>query len=256
MIALKTAPQIAVMRENGALLASVLHRLCNEASPGQSTGELDRMAEELIRKAGAEPAFKGYQGFPGTICSSINREVVHGIPSFDRRLDEGDILSIDIGLHRNGMYMDMATTVPIGEVNTIARRLIEVTEEALWRGIEQVKIGRRVSDISHAIGAYVEAAGMYVVQQYVGHGIGKQLHEDPQIPNYGSPGQGARLREGMVFAIEPMVKLDPEPVEVLDDGWTVVTANGGLAAHFEHTVVITDAGVEILSLGGEKRRSG
>ncbi|MEA3356352.1 MAG: type I methionyl aminopeptidase [Candidatus Bipolaricaulota bacterium] len=256
MIALKTAPQIAVMRENGALLASVLQGLCNEASPGQSTGELDRMAEELIRKAGAEPAFKGYQGFPGTICSSINREVVHGIPSFDRRLDEGDILSIDIGLHRNGMYMDMATTVPIGEVNAIARRLIEVTEEALWRGIEQVKIGRRVSDISHAIGAYVEAAGMYVVQQYVGHGIGKQLHEDPQIPNYGSPGQGARLREGMVFAIEPMVKLDPELVEVLDDGWTVVTANGGLAAHFEHTVVITDTGVEILSLGGEKRRSG
>jgi methionyl aminopeptidase len=214
------------------------------------------MAEELIRKAGAEPAFKGYQGFPGTICSSINREVVHGIPSFDRRLDEGDILSIDIGLHRNGMYMDMATTVPIGEINTIARRLIEVTEEALWRGIEQVKIGNRVSDISHAIGAYVEAADMYVVQQYVGHGIGKQLHEDPQIPNYGPPGQGARLREGMVFAIEPMVKLDPEPVEVLDDDWTVVTANGGPAAHFEHTVVITDTGVEILSLGGEKRRSG
>jgi methionyl aminopeptidase len=178
------------------------------------------------------------------------------IPSFDRRLDEGDILSIDIGLHRNGMYMDMATTVPIGEINTIARRLIEVTEEALWRGIEQVKIGNRVSDISHAIGAYVEAADMYVVQQYVGHGIGKQLHEDPQIPNYGPPGQGARLREGMVFAIEPMVKLDPEPVEVLDDDWTVVTANGGPAAHFEHTVVITDTGVEILSLGGEKRRSG
>jgi len=256
MITLKTPVQIAKMRENGRLLASCLREVCTHVSPGMNTERLDQLAEELIRKEGAIPAFKGYNGFPSTICASINEEVVHGIPSKKRVLNEGDILSIDIGLVKDGFYSDMATTLPVGKISQHAQHLLQVTEKSLWQGLEQVRIGNRLSDISHAIGAFVENEGLHVVTEYVGHGIGRELHEDPQIPNYGPPGRGPRLRSGMVFAIEPMVKVDPEPTRVLDDGWTVVTATGGLAAHFEHTVALTDTGLEILTLGGEDKRSG
>jgi len=252
MITLKTPAQIAKMRENGMLLASCLHKVCGRVTAGVDTKYLDRLAETLIRKEGAIPAFKGYNGFPATICASINEEVVHGIPSKERILNEGDILSIDIGLVKDGFYSDMATTVAVGEISEQAQRLLQVTEKSLWEGLEQVRIGNRLSDISHAIGAFVENEGLYVVTEYVGHGIGRELHEDPQIPNYGRPGRGPRLRAGMVFAIEPMVKVDPEPTRVLDNAWTVVTASGGLAAHFEHTVALTDTGLEILTLGGEE----
>ncbi len=248
MILIKTPEEIETMRRNGALLASVLDEVCSKVAPGVSTASLDRLAEELIRREGASPAFKGYHGFPATLCTSINEEVVHGIPSEDRLLHEGDILSIDIGLVRDGYYADMATTVPVGQIGEVAEHLLFTTEESLWRGIKQVKIGNRLSDISHTIGSYVESEGLFVVKEYVGHGIGKDLHEDPQIPNYGPPGRGPRLRVGMVFAIEPMVKTDPAPTRVLDDGWTVVTGTGGLAAHFEHTVALTERGVEILTI--------
>jgi methionyl aminopeptidase len=250
MITLKTPSEIAIMRENGRILALTLRAICEKVTLGKSTASLDYLAEKLIRKAGAQPAFKGYQGYPATICASINDEVVHGIPS-ERLLRAGDILSIDIGLFRKGLYMDMATTVPIGNIDEAAVNLLRVTEESLWQGIKRVTIGNRLSDISHAIGSYVKSKGLYVVREYVGHGIGRRLHEDPQIPNYGPPGQGPRLQPGMVFAIEPMVKTDPEPTRVLDNNWTVVTATGGLAAHFEHTVALTERGVDVLTLGGE-----
>jgi len=250
MIVLKTATEIDILRANGAILASVLDRVCQQVSPGQNTGELDRLAERLIRESGSEPAFKGMYGFPATICTSINEEIVHGIPSLKRRLKKGDILSIDIGLCRSGMYVDMATTVPVGEVGEKAAKLLQVTEEALWRGIGMVNIGNRLTDVSHAIGSYVENEGLYVVREYTGHGIGRDLHEDPQILNYGDSGQGPRLQIGMVLALEPMVKTVPGAVEVLDDGWTVVTNQGALAAHFEHTIALTKNGVEVLTRGG------
>lgn len=248
MITLKTSDEIDTMRENGRLLASCLHEISLHVASGKDTESLDRMAEDLIRQAGASPAFKGYNGYPATICVSINAEVVHGIPSKKRVLQEGDILSIDIGLVKDGLYSDMATTVPVGEIDSDAEYLLRITEQSLWQGIEQVRIGNRLSDISHAIGAFVENAGLHVVTEYVGHGIGRSLHEDPQIPNFGPPGRGPRLRSGMVIAIEPMVKRDSEPTRVLDDEWTVVTATRGLAAHFEHTVALTDTGLEILTL--------
>ena len=251
MIQLKTPPEIAVLRENGMILASIVHKVCDQVAPGRSTASLDQLAEKLIRQAGAEPAFKGYQGYPATLCASINSEVVHGIPSEKRRLQEGDILSIDVGLFREGLYVDMAVTVPVGEVNGATQHLLRITEQALWRGIEQVTIGNRLSDISHAIGSYVEHEGLYVVKEYVGHGIGRELHEDPQIPNYGQAGQGPRLGAGMVLAIEPMVKTDSEPTKLLDNNWTVVTSTGGLAAHYEHTVALTETGVNVLTQGGE-----
>jgi len=250
MIVLKTATEIDILRANGAILASVLNRVCQEVSPGQNTGELDRLAERLVRESGSEPAFKGMYGFPATICTSINEEIVHGIPSLKRRLKKGDILSIDIGLCRSGMYVDMATTVPVGEVDEKAARLLQVTEEALRRGIGMVNIGNRLTDVSHAIGSYVENEGLYVVREYTGHGIGRDLHEDPQILNYGDSGQGPRLQIGMVLALEPMVKTVPGTVEVLDDGWTVVTDQGALAAHFEHTIALTKNSVEVLTRGG------
>ncbi len=256
MITLKTTGQIEKMRENGRLLASCLHEVCAHVAPGVDTAYLDQLAEQMIKQGGAVPAFKGYSGFPSTICASINEEVVHGIPSKKRVLKQGDIISIDIGLVKDGFYSDMATTVPVGEVDLKVQRLLQVTKEGLWRGLEQVKINNRLSDISHAVGSFVENEGFYVVTEYVGHGIGRELHEDPQIPNFGPPGRGPRLRAGMVFAIEPMVKLDPEPTRVLEDGWTVVTATGGLAAHFEHTVALTNNGFEILTVGGEEERGG
>jgi methionyl aminopeptidase len=256
MIPLKSPSEIKTLRENGKRLAWVLQALCEKIVPEVDTASLDQIAEGLIRAAGAEPAFKGYRGYPASICASINNEVVHGIPSPRRRVHEGDILSIDIGLLRDGWYADAATTVPVGAVSDVARHLLRVTEEGLWQGIERATIGSRLSDVSNAIGSYVESEGLYVVTEYVGHGIGRQLHEDPQIPNYGEPGRGPRLQLGMVLAIEPMVKTDPEPTRVLNDEWTVVTGNGGLAAHFEHTIALTETGADVLTQGGDRRRSG
>jgi len=219
---------------------------------GISTAALDRRAEELIHEVGAEPAFKGYQGYPATICASLNEEVVHGIPKDDRILAEGDLLSIDLGLRREGLYADMATTVIIGKAAPRARRLIELTQEALERGIAKALAGNRVSDISHAIGSFVEEHGYYVVRKYVGHGIGRELHEEPQIPNFGPPGRGPRLRPGMVLCIEPMVKEDKGEVQVLNDGWTAVTPQRGLAVHLEEMVEITERGPEVLTRGGAR----
>jgi len=256
MIALKTAAEMAVMRENGRILARVLDELCSEVRPGRSTLFFDELAERRILEAGATPAFKGYEGYPATINASLNDEVVHGIPSAQRTLREGDLFSIDIGLVRDGLYVDMARTVAVGNVDEKARRLSEIGETSLWEGIKQVRIGRRLSDISHAIGSLVEAEGFHVVKEYVGHGIGRALHEDPQIPNYGPPGHGVRLRPGMAFAIEPMVKVDPLPTKVRDDRWTVVTGSGGLSVHFEHTVVLTENGAEVVTQGGDEGRRG
>ncbi len=256
MIRLKSAADIAVMRENGGALAGILRALCREIRPGRTTAYYDRLAEGLIRDRGGQPAFKGYRGYPATINASINDEVVHGIPSEDRRLHEGDVFSIDIGLVRNGLYVDAATTVAVGEVDSEALRLLEVGERSLWEGIGQVTIGNRLSDISHAIGSFVAEKGFHVVKEYVGHGIGRALHEDPQIPNYGPPGTGIRLRPGMSFAIEPMVKTDPLPTKVKADNWTVVTGSGGLSVHFEHTIALTEDGAIVLTQGGDTGRSG
>jgi len=253
MIELKSSEELAIMHENGQLLARILRALCERVRAGATTLEFDELAERMIRDLGAEPSFKGYMGYPATINASINEEVVHGIPSAERKLREGDLFSIDIGLVRNGFHADMAVTVPVGEVDEAAMRLLEVGKRSLWEGIRQVRIGNRLSDISHAIGSYAEAAGFYVVKEYVGHGIGKALHEDPQVPNYGPPGEGVRLRPGMALAIEPMLKVDPQPTRVLDDRWTVVTASGGLAVHFEHTVVLNDEEAIVVTQGGDDK---
>ncbi len=252
MIALKSPSEMSVMQENGRTLADILSALCREVRAGRSTLYFDEIAESLIRDAGGIPSFKGYSGYPATINASINEEVVHGIPSASRTLTDGDLFSIDIGMMRDGLHVDMATTVPIGEVDDVARRLLDVGEHSLWEGIEQVKIGNRLSDISHAIGSYVESTGFYVVKEYVGHGIGRNLHEDPQIPNYGPPGHGVRLRPGMALAIEPMIKTDALPTQVQPDRWTVVTGSGGLSVHFEHTIVLTEHGAIVVTLGGDK----
>lgn len=257
MIPLKTKAELDIMRENGRLLARVLREVCSEVAPGVSTASLDRRAEEMILSAGAKPAFKGYRGFPATLCTSINDEIVHGIPSEKRLLRNGDILSIDIGLVRNGYFADMATTVPVGEISAGTRKILEVGKRSLWEGIKQVRIGHRLSDISHAIGSFVEKAGYHVVREYVGHGIGRALHEEPEVPNYGPPGRGVRLRAGMTLAIEPMVKTDDLPTKkVKGDPWTVKTASGGLSVHFEHTVALTEDGPEVLTDGGDSGRSG
>jgi len=253
MILLKTPAEISVMQENGKLLAQILFALCEQVEPGRTTQFFDDMAEALIREAGAVPSFKGYSGYPATINASINEEVVHGIPSPERKLKEGDVFSIDIGLVRDGLHADMATTVAVGQIDENAQHMMKVGHRSLWEGIEQVKIGNRLSDVSHAIGSYVEQAGYYVVKEYVGHGIGKALHEDPQIPNYGPPGHGVRLRAGMAIAIEPMIKTDSMATQVLADRWTVVTGSGGLAVHFEHTIVLTESGTVVVTLGGDEK---
>jgi methionyl aminopeptidase len=212
-----------------------------------TTRQLDELAERRIREAGAEPAFKGYHGYPSTICASVNEQVIHGIPN-DRPLGEGDILSIDLGARLDGFYGDSAVTVPIGRVSTEAERLLAVTQASLERAIGVVKAGARVHDIGAAVQQYVEANGFSVVREFVGHGIGTSLHEEPQIPNYGTPGRGSRLAEGMVLAIEPMVNAGKAAVKVLADGWTAVTRDGSLSAHFEHTVVVTEDGCRVLTL--------
>jgi len=246
MVILKSRQEIEKMRKSNALVAAILEELAKKIRPGVKTIELDRLSEAMALKRGARPAFKGYRGYPYSLCTSVNSEVVHGMPS-ERELQEGDIVSLDFGILRDGYYGDAAVTVPVGEISPEARRLLRVTEEALYRGISAARAGNRIGDISAAIQGHVEAAGFSVVRDLVGHGIGKSLHEDPQVPNYGSSGRGIELKPGMVFAIEPMVNEGTYRVDVLRDGWTVVTADGKLSAHFEHSVAVTENGPVILS---------
>jgi len=246
MIILKSRQEIEKMRKSNALVAAILEELTKKIRPGVKTIELDRLSEEMALKKGARPAFKGYRGYPYSLCTSVNSEVVHGMPS-ERELKEGDIVSLDFGILNDGYYGDAAVTVPVGEIAPAAKRLLRVTEEALHRGIAEVRAGNRIGDISAAIQGHAEAAGFSVVRDLVGHGIGKNLHEDPQVPNYGSSGRGIELKAGMVFAIEPMVNEGTYRVDILRDGWTVVTADGKLSAHFEHSVAITENGPVILS---------
>lgn len=247
MIVCRSQAEIAKLRRVNHLVAEVLAELREMARPGVTTEDLDRVAEERVRAAGAEPAFKGYHGYPATICASLNEQVVHGIPSA-QPLVEGDIISIDMGAKLDGFFGDSAVTVPVGKVSSEAASLLRVTEESLLRGIAAVRPGGRVSDIGAAVQQHVEAHGFSVVREFVGHGIGTSLHEEPQIANYGPGGRGPRLAEGMVLAIEPMVNVGKPAVKVLSDGWTAVTRDGSLSAHFEHSVVVTGDGCEILTL--------
>ncbi len=234
------------MREANLIVARVLNELGRLVRPGVTTGELDKRAEELISTAGARSGFKGYHGYPANICTSINEQVVHGIPN-GRRLKEGDIISIDVGVLYHGFYGDSAWTFPVGELHPETQRLLTVTREALYKGIEKAVVTCRVSDISAAVQEHVEKHGFSVVRDFVGHGVGTSLHEEPQVPNYGKPGRGPRLQAGMVLAIEPMVNSKGPGVRVLGDRWTAVTADGGLSAHFEHSVAVTENGPWILS---------
>jgi len=239
MIVCRSAAELEQMREAGRLVGEVLTELAAAVAPGVSTADLDELAEKRIRQAGATPAFKGYHGYPATICASINDEVIHGIPSGRRVLNEGDIISIDVGASLDGYFGDSALTLPVGQISESAAALLRVTEEALYKAIDEAKAGKRVSDIGHAVQKHVEAYGFSVVREFVGHGIGQRMHEEPQIPNYGEPGHGPRLAEGMVLAIEPMVNAGTAAVKVLADGWTAVTRDKSLSAHFEHTVAVT-----------------
>jgi methionyl aminopeptidase len=247
VIVCRSAAELEKMRAAGRLVGEVLTALTPSVVPGVTTAELDEVAEKMITDAGAIPAFKGYHGYPATICSSINEEVIHGIPSGQRVLREGDILSIDVGASLEGYFGDSAITLPVGHVSEEAARLLTVTEEALYKAIEVARPGGRVSDIGHAVQKHVEAYGFSVVREFVGHGIGQKMHEEPQVPNYGEAGRGPRLAEGMVLAIEPMVNAGKPAVKVLGDGWTAVTRDGSLSAHFEHTVAVTADGPWILT---------
>lgn len=252
MITLRNRVEIDRIRAACRIVARVLRLLESRVEPGVSTADLDRWAEEFIRRhAGAEPAFKGLYGFPCTLCTSVNEEVVHGIPTPTRKLRDGDIVSIDVGVKLNGYYGDGAVTIAVGEPSPEARALLETTKRALARGIRAAQPGAQIGDISAAIQGTVEAAGFSVVRELVGHGIGTRPHEEPQVPNYGRPRQGLRLRPGLVIAIEPMVNTGGHEVRTLDDDWTIVTADGGLSAHFEHTVAITGAGPEVLTAPDE-----
>ena len=241
MIILKTPEEIALMARASRVVAETLQILQKAVRPGVTTDELDRVAEAEIRSRGALPAFKGYRSYPKTLCASVNDQVVHGIPS-KRLLKEGDIIGLDLGAIVGGFYGDSAITVSVGQTSERNARLVKVTEEAMYLGIEQAVVGHRLSDISHAVQRHVEAAGYSVVTEFVGHGIGRQLHEEPQVPNYGKPGQGPRLQAGMVLAIEPMVNMGGAAVKVLEDRWTAVTVDGSLSAHFEHTIAIQPSG--------------
>jgi methionyl aminopeptidase len=246
MIILKSKEEVAKIAKASRIVAESLEALRAYLKPGMTTKDLDLFVEKQIRERGGIPAFKGYRNYPATICISVNEEVVHGIPS-DKVIKEGDIVGLDLGAVYDGFYGDSAITVAVGEVKPEAKRLIEVTEASLYAGIEQAREGNRLSDISHAVQSHVEQAGFSVVTDFVGHGIGRSLHEEPQVPNFGPPGRGPRLREGMVLAIEPMVNMGKAAVRVLDDRWTAVTVDGSLSAHFEHTIAVTKEGPVILS---------
>jgi len=246
MVILKSPSEIEKIRQSNVIVAEILEILRKKIEPGTNTLTLDKISEKVALARTARPAFKGYRGYPYSLCTSVNQQVVHGFPS-RRPLKEGDILSMDFGVFYNGYYGDAAITVPVGKVSEVAQGLLKITKQALFLGIEQAVPGKRLSDISHAIQSHVEAAGFSVVRKFVGHGIGKALHEDPQVPNYGKPGMGIRLKPGMVLAIEPMVNAGSYEVKTLEDGWTTVTEDGSLSAHFEHTVAITEDGPVILS---------
>jgi methionyl aminopeptidase len=246
MILLKSLQEIARMETANRIVAEILEGVKELVKPGIETRELDELAEELCRRQKVEPAFKGYRGYPRSICVSVNEEIVHGIPG-SRKLRAGDLVSLDFGVKYDGYYGDAAISVPVGEVTPKARALMAATEKSLYAGIAQFKAGGRLSDISHAVQTVVEGAGFGVIRDFVGHGIGRSLHEDPQIPNFGPPGRGPVLQPGMTLAIEPMTAAGSWKVKILPDGWTAVTADGSLAAHFEHSVALTEKGVMILS---------
>jgi methionyl aminopeptidase len=246
MIPLKSEQELQILRTSGAILAGVMNKLRSKVTIGVSTADIDKIAEELISKEGCLPAFKGYRGFPATICVSVNEEIVHGIPG-PRKLEEGDIVSLDIGINYQGYFSDTAITLAVGKVSSAKKNLIEVTRKALGEGIRQVKVGNHLSDISHSIQNFVERHGFSVVREFVGHGIGSKLHEEPEIPNYGKAHEGPRLEVGMVLAIEPMVNMGSWESEILDNGWTAVTKDRLPSAHFEHTVAITDKGALVLT---------
>jgi methionyl aminopeptidase len=249
MIIIKSQKEIEYIREAGKILANIIDLLKQKIKPGITTKDIDVFAEEFILKYGAEPAFKGYKGFPATVCASINEELVHGIPSEDRILQEGDIVSIDVGAKKHNYYADMAYTYAVGNISKEKKDLIAVTKKSLELAIKEALVGGRLYTISNAIQSYVEDKGYSIVRDYVGHGIGKNLHEDPQIPNYGDRNTGERLKEGMVFALEPMVNVGTYKTKVLKDGWTVVTQDNKPSAHFEHTIVLKNEGPEILTYG-------
>jgi methionyl aminopeptidase len=248
VIVYKSPPEVEKMRRAGRIVAGTIERVLGAVAPGRTTADLDRVAEEYIRTQDATPSFLGYRGFPASICASLNEEIVHGIPSPRRVLNDGDILSLDFGAIWEGFHGDSAVTVFVGDPPSAeAEKLVRVTQEALEAAISQIRPGGRLSDISHAVEQVVLGAGFEVVREYVGHGIGRSLHEDPQIPNYGPPGRGPQLRPGLVLAVEPMVNMGGWETRVLADDWTVVTADGSLSAHFEHTIAITEDGAEVLT---------
>ncbi|MBN2409952.1 MAG: type I methionyl aminopeptidase [Candidatus Aminicenantes bacterium] len=248
MIIYKTPQEVAAMRASNRIVARILEELKALVRPGVSTRELDAYAENRAREMGAKPAFKGYRGYPASLCTSVNEEIIHGIPS-SRVLEEGDIVGLDFGVVHDGFYGDAAVTVGVGAISPEAQRLIAVAETAFFKGIAQMKSGNRISDISHAIQTYVESEGFSVIRSFVGHGIGHSPHEEPQVPNFGLPGRGPKIKEGLTLAIEPMIAAGDWREEILEDGWTAVTKDRSLSAHFEHTVAMTSGGVEILSLG-------
>lgn len=250
MIELKSEREIRIIRENGKIVGLTLSYLKEKIKPGIKTIELDKLAEEFIVKKNAIPAFKGYRGYPGNICASINNEVVHGIPG-ERVLKEGEIISVDIGVLKDGFYADGAWTFPVGEISNQAKRLLEVTLKSLEAGISQAQMGNRLGDISSAVQSEAERNGYSVVRDLTGHGIGRHMHEDPPVPNFGSPGTGLLLKEGMILAIEPMVNAGGYEIKTLEDNWTVVTLDGSLSAHFEHSIAVTKNGPEILTLPEE-----
>ena len=250
MIELKSEREIRIIKENGRIVALTLNYLKEKIKPGIKTIELDKLAEEFIIKNKAIPAFKGYRGYPGNICTSINNEVVHGIPG-ERVLKEGEIISVDIGVLKDGFYADGAWTFPVGEISNQNKRLLKVTLKSLEAGISQAQVGNRLGDISSTVQSEAERNGYSVVRDLTGHGIGRHMHEDPPIPNFGSPGSGLLLKEGMVLAIEPMVNAGGYEIKTLEDNWTVVTLDGSFSAHFEHTIAITNNGPEILTLPEE-----
>jgi methionyl aminopeptidase len=247
-IELRTKDEVSRIREASLIVHDILQEIIRAVAPGVTTAELDRLAEARTRERGAQPAFKGYHGYPASICVSVNEEVVHGIPSPKRTLREGDIVGLDFGVVHRGYYGDSAYSVPVGKVSAAASRLLDTTREALARGIAAAGARNRLGDVGAAVQSYVESHGFSVVRDFVGHGIGCKLHEPPQVPNFGAPGTGVRLRPGMVLALEPMVNAGGPDVVTLDDGWTAVTADRSLSAHFEHTVAVTENGPEILSL--------